>query len=90
MGFKRTLNQLDTIEKKEEAIEVVAEVLLKITAISKFLFHKNLSEILEKNIDKLRKRYPEGFDSDVANIRIDANKKYKEEESHKVIRLVIE
>ena len=44
------------------------------------LFSKSFSEILSDNIEKLRIRYPEGFDFEVANLRIGANKKYKEEE----------
>lgn len=87
MRFKRVLNKLDYIESKEEAIVVVGEILLYVAAISKLMFGANLSEILVANIEKLRTRYPEGFSTDVANIRIDANKKYKEEEDMKVIKV---
>ena len=44
--------------------------------------------MLVSNIEKLRKRYPEGFDTAVANERIDANKKYKEEQDLKVRNLI--
>lgn len=80
-NFKKTLNQLDYIETKEEAIIAVSKILIEIASISKVLFNKNLSEILSDNIEKLRSRYPQGFDNKVANQRIDANKKYKEEDS---------
>lgn len=83
-NFKKTLNQLDYIETKEEAIITVSKILIEIASISKVLFNKNLSEILSYNIEKLRSRYPQGFDNDVANQRIDANKKYKEEDSLRV------
>ena len=49
----------------------------------------NLSEILEDNIEKLRKRYPSGFDTLVADKRIDANKKYKEEERFQIKKKVL-
>ena len=88
MDFKKTLNKLDDIDSKASAIATVAEVLKKVANLSTTLFKKNLSEILVSNIEKLRKRYPEGFDSNVANERIDANKKYKEEQDLKVRNLV--
>ncbi|MCH5167667.1 MAG: hypothetical protein J1F35_07260 [Erysipelotrichales bacterium] len=87
MNFKRILNKLDEIESKESAIEAVSKVLIEIASIARFLFNKNLSEILVSNIEKLRKRYPTGFDIDKANERIDANKKYKEEDGMKVRNL---
>lgn len=77
--FKMKLNKIDYIQNKKDAIEVVAEILLEITIILRTLFHKNLSEVLYDNINKLRERYPEGFDKNVADLGIDANKKYKEE-----------
>lgn len=79
LNFKKILNKLDYIENKKDAIKVVSKILIEVATISKSFFNLNLSEILEDNIDKLRKRYPEGYDKEVANKRIDANKKYKEE-----------
>lgn len=87
MNFKKVLNKIDYIETKEDAIRVVGEILLYVAAIAKIMFGVNLSEILEANIEKLRARYPEGFSADVANIRIDANKKYKEEEDTKALKV---
>lgn len=86
INLKRELNKLDYIEVKEEAIIVVAKILIELATISKLFFNKNLSEILNDNIEKLRKRYPEGFDEYIADKRIDANKKYKEENEHKVVK----
>ena len=79
--FKIKLNGIDYVESREDAIEVVADIMLEIVKMLKVLFNKKLSEVLNDNINKLRERYPEGFDTDVANLRIDANKKYKEENS---------
>jgi len=79
LKFKKVLNKLDDAETKEEIVPVVANILLEVTEISQIFFNKNLSEILEINIEKLRQRYPEGFQRDIANSRIDANKQYKEE-----------
>ena len=84
MEFKRVLNRIDYIESKEEAIKTVADILKYISVIGREMFKMHLSDILYDNILKLRKRYPEGFDTKTANIRIDANKKYKEEEATKV------
>lgn len=86
MNFKITLNKLDTAESREEVIKVVAEILKEIARILNGLFGRKLSEILYLNIDKLRKRYPEGFSTVVSNYRIDTQKKYKEEDSMKVLK----
>ncbi len=89
-NFKKTLNQLDYIDEtnpeqtKEKAIEVVASIVIAIASIAHFLFNKNLSDLLVDNIEKLKNRYPQGFDDKVANARIEANKRYKEEEDMKV------
>lgn len=93
-NFKKTLNKLDYIDETdpkkatEEAIKVVSDIILSIASIARFAFDKNLSELLVDNIEKLKKRYPNGFDNSVANDRIAANKRYKEEESMKVKNLI--
>ncbi len=86
MRFKVVLNKLDSTENREEVIIVVAEIISYIARILKSLFGKNLSDVLYLNIDKLRKRYPEGFSTVVSNYRIDTQKKYKEEDSMKVLK----
>lgn len=86
MYFKKVLNKIDDVKTKEEAVETVALVLIRIAEILKDLFGMNLSEVLYLNIDKLRKRYPNGFSTEVSNVRIDANSKYKEEEDYKIYR----
>ena len=88
MDFKKYLNRLDDITDKNDAIKKVSAVILRIASIAKYLFNKSLSAILLDNIEKLRKRYPEGFSTSVANKRIDANKRYKEEEETKVRNLI--
>ncbi len=90
LRFKLTLNKLDLTETRKDAIEVVAAILAEIARIIKGLFGKNLSQILYLNIDKLRKRYPEGFSTVVSNYRIDTQKKYKEEDSMKVLNKAID
>lgn len=89
LNFKKKLNKLDYVSSKEEVISVVADILVEVASISKCLFNMNLSEILEDNIEKLRKRYPSGFDTLVADKRIDANKKYKEEERFQIKKKVL-
>lgn len=84
--FSNIMAKLNCIESKEEAIIVVSEMLVEIAEISKDLFQKNLSEILMDNIEKLRIRYPEGFDKNIADLRIDANSKYKQEQAKKRVR----
>ena len=84
LNFKKVLNKLDYIETKEDAIKVVADILLEVAKILKILFNKNLSEVLNDNIEKLRKRYPNGFSTTTSNLRIDAQKKYKVEEEYSV------
>ena len=84
LNFKKVLNKLDYIETKEDAIKVVADILLEVAKILKILFNKNLSEVLNDNIEKLRKRYPNGFSTTTSNLRIDTQKKYKEEEEYNV------
>lgn len=84
MDFKKVLNRIDEVDEKEDIIETVALVFIKIAEILNYLFGMNLSEVLYLNIDKLRKRYPDGFSEEVSNIRIDTNSKYKEEEDYKV------
>lgn len=79
LEFKKKLNKLDYIATREEAIKVVSNIFIEIATISHLFFNKNLSEILEDNIEKLRKRYPEGFDNNIANIRIDKNQEYKDD-----------
>ena len=79
LEFKKKLNNLDYITTREEAIKVVSNIFIEIATISHLFFNKNLSEILEDNIEKLRKRYPEGFDNNIANIRIDKNQEYKDD-----------
>lgn len=86
MQFKIILNGLDMAESREEVIKVVSEILKEIARILNGLFGRKLSEILYLNIDKLRKRYPEGFSTVVSNYRIDTQKKYKEEDSMKVLK----
>lgn len=86
INLKKELNKLDYIETKQEAIIVVAEILIELATITKIFFNKNLSEILNDNIEKLRKRYPEGFDKNIASERISANKKYKEEIDYKTCK----
>lgn len=86
MYFKKVLNKIDEVNTKEEVVETVALVLIKIAEILKDLFGLNLSEVLYLNIDKLRKRYPDGFSTEVSNVRIDATSKYKEEEDYKIYR----
>lgn len=90
-NFKKTLNELDYIEEKSdsknEAIKVVADIICAIAEIAEFMFGKKLSELLTSNIEKLKKRYPSGFDDAVANERIAANKRYKEELKMKVKNL---
>lgn len=85
MYFKSILNKLDVADTREEVIKVVASILSEIARIIKGLFGKKLSDILYLNIDKLRKRYPEGFSTVVSNYRIDTQKKYKEEDSLKIL-----
>lgn len=91
-NFKKTLNRLDYIEEgensKEEAIKIVADIIIAIAEIAEFMFGKKLSDLLISNIEKLKKRYPNGFDEKIANERITANKRYKEEEKMKVKNLV--
>ncbi len=92
--FKKTLNKLDYIEEsdseksKKQAIEVISNIVLSIAAIARFMFNCSLSNLLVDNVEKLKKRYPNGFDDTVANARITANKRYKEEEKMKVKNLV--
>lgn len=86
MRFKAVLNRLDIAETREEVIKVVAEIMKEIARILSGLFGKRLSDILYLNIDKLRRRYPEGFSTVVSNYRIDTQKKYKEEDSMKVLK----
>lgn len=90
LKFKLTLNKLDLTETRKDVIEVVAAILAEIARIIKGLFGKNLSQILYLNIDKLRKRYPEGFSTVVSNYRIDTQKKYKEEDSMRVLNKAID
>lgn len=77
--FSKILAKLNSVSTKEEAIKAVSEMFVEIAEISQALFHRDLSTILVDNIEKLRKRYPSGFDSDVANLRIEANKQYRQE-----------
>ncbi|MDE6292059.1 MAG: hypothetical protein K2L98_00090, partial [Bacilli bacterium] len=92
--FKKALNKLDYIDEENperttnQAIAIVANIILYIASIAHFMFDKNLSDLLTDNIEKLKKRYPNGFDEKVANARITANKRYKEEEQMKVKGLV--
>lgn len=86
MRFKMILNKLDLVNEREKVIKVVAEIMIEIAKIVKGLFGENLSTILYLNIEKLRKRYPLGFSNDIANYRINAQKKYKEEEFLKVLK----
>lgn len=92
--FKKALNKLDYIDETnpekscEEAIRVVANIVIYIAFLAHHMFGKNLSELLVDNIEKLKKRYPNGFDEEVANARIAANKRYKEEERMKVKNLI--
>ncbi|MDE6141388.1 MAG: hypothetical protein K2G03_02185, partial [Bacilli bacterium] len=93
-NFKKTLNKLDYIDEtdpekaRNQAIEVVSNIILSITSIAHFMFDKKLSELLIDNIEKLKRRYPNGFDENIANARIAANKRYKEEVSMKVKNLI--
>lgn len=84
-NFKKVLNNLDYVEEKKEVVAIVAKILMEVATISLVIFKKNLSDILSDNIEKLRLRYPSGFDEETANQRIDANKKYKKEENYKLI-----
>lgn len=92
--FKKALNKLDyineenSIEATNQAIAIVANIIIYIASIAHFMFDKSLSDLLVDNIEKLKKRYPNGFDDKVANDRIAANKRYKEEEQMKVKDLV--
>lgn len=86
LDFKRALNKLDYTADPNEIIDIVGQIILYIALILKTLFGMPISEILLANINKLRQRYPEGFSDTTANVRIDANKRYKEEEDTKVQR----
>lgn len=86
MRFKMILNKLDLVSEREKVIKVVAEIMKEIAKIVKCLFGENLSTILYLNIEKLRKRYPLGFSNETANYRINAQKKYKEEEFLKLLK----
>lgn len=90
-NFKKVLNKIDYIDEaedsKKEAIKVVADIIRSIAEIAQFMFNTSLSDLLHGNIEKLKKRYPNGFDDEVANARIAANKRYKEEQDMKVKNL---
>lgn len=83
--FKKLLNQLDYVDTKAEVVEIVSKILIEIAMLAKVLFDKNLSDILNDTIEKLRLRYPTGFSSEVADRRIDANKMYRREENYKLV-----
>lgn len=84
--FKTVLNRLDLVATREDAIQVAAEIRKEIARVLVGMFDERLSNILYFNIDKLRKRYPEGFNRKVSNKRIDRQSKYKEEETLKVLK----
>ncbi len=88
LNFKTVLNKLDTADTREEIIKVVADIIIEIAKVLKNMFNSSLSEILYLNIEKLRKRYPNGFSTVISNSRIDTQKKYKEEESMQVLKRI--
>lgn len=86
MRFKAFLNMLDTAGTKDEVLRIVSAIMLEIARVAKGLFGRELSDILYLNIDKLRKRYPEGFSTVVSNTRISVQSVYKREESLAVVK----
>jgi NTP pyrophosphatase (non-canonical NTP hydrolase) len=69
----------DTIKKavfhrhaldRDELIKELGDVLWYVAALCSKL-DVPLSEVMERNIEKLKKRYPEGYSSDASKVRVD-------------------
>lgn len=65
VGHGHELN-LETVTKE------LGDVLWYVAEISTIL-QLNMNEIAEKNIEKLKKRYPEGFSNNSSQARVDVN-----------------
>ena len=75
--------RLITSKNREEALSLAAQLLLFLGRIANCELKVSLEDVLKKNVEKLQKRYPIGFNEMVSNSRISYTKKYKLEEAYK-------
>ena len=75
--------KLITCKNKEEVLDLAAKLLLFLGRIANCELNVSLESVIKKNVEKLQKRYPIGFNEEVTNSRISYTKKYKLEEAYK-------
>ncbi|MFA6776929.1 MAG: radical SAM protein [Bacilli bacterium] len=63
-------------EDKDEIITYSGQLLLALTKLCNLFLNITIEEVISLNVDRLQDRYPSGFDSIVANNRIEVEKKY--------------
>lgn len=80
LGIERIMNMADNLEQgvednvpdtgidEEHAKKELGDVMWYVAMICES-FGWSLDEIMQMNVDKLKKRYPEGFDTERANNR---------------------
>lgn len=73
-------NNILMAETKEEVLEAVSLLLIELAAISNYILEMSFEDIINKNIEKLKRRYAKGFSAQVANARIEQYDQYKKDE----------
>lgn len=73
-------SQIITSDDKDEVLRYSAELMTLLAGFANNILNMSIEEVLNMNIDKLKKRYEIGFDAKVANARITQYDKYKKDE----------
>ena len=78
------VHSLKKTKSRTKVIKASAKLILELAILSNIFLEKSLDEILLANVERLRERYPIGFDTENANKRIDAAARQKLEEAQAV------
>ncbi len=73
-------SQIISSDNRDEVLKYSAELMKLLAGFANNILGMSIEEVLNMNIDKLKKRYEIGFDVGVANARITQYDKYKKDE----------
>lgn len=73
-------SQIISSDDKEEVLKYSAELMKLLAGFTNNILNMSIEDVLNMNIDKLKKRYEIGFDAKVANERIKQYDQYKKTE----------
>ena len=72
--------QIISSDSKEVVLQNASLILIHLAAVANHVLGMSFTDVINKNIEKLQKRYRSGFDEEIANSRIEEYDKYKKTE----------